>query len=227
VNWLDDPIRGALATQHAALAQRHGHALRYPRDVAPFLGFDGPLAAESLDALVDGPTYLLGPRPDVPAGWEVDDLGGCLQMVCERPVATQPADAPTPLVTSRHREQVLELTALVYPHYFRTRTVELGRYFGVFEGDRLAAMIGERMALPGKREISAVCTHPDFLGRGLARRLLVWLANELHARGEQPFLHVAPANVRAVRLYEQNGFRVRTELPFLSLTRTTPGSRAR
>jgi len=48
--------------------------------------------------------------------------------------------------------------------------MELGRYFGVIENGRLAAMAGERMGMPGFREVSAVCTHPDFLGRGLAQK---------------------------------------------------------
>ena len=33
-------------------------------------------------------------------------------------------------------------------------------------------MAGERMHAGTLREISGVCTHPDFQGRGLARRLM-------------------------------------------------------
>jgi predicted GNAT family acetyltransferase len=112
----------------------------------------------------------------------------------------------------------------VYPHYFRPRTVDLGRYFGVFDGDLLVAMIGERMGMPGYREISAVCTHPDFTGRGLARRLLAFLARDIAVRGDTPFLHVSPANQRAVRLYEQNGFSTRITIRFAAL-RAPAGAR--
>jgi GNAT superfamily N-acetyltransferase len=80
-------------------------------------------------------------------------------------------------------------------------------------------MIGERMAMPGLREISAVCTHPAAVGRGLARRLLAHASNEIFARGETPFLHVSPANTRAVQLYEQNHYRRRIDVPFWSLQR--------
>jgi predicted GNAT family acetyltransferase len=115
---------------------------------------------------------------------------------------------------------VLALTALVYPHYFRQRTTDLGRYFGIFEGDRLAAMVGERMAPSGFRELSALCTHPDFAGRGLARRLLAFLSNDNLRGGEIPFLHVSPGNERAKRLYDQSGYRTRSEIAFWSLRRT-------
>jgi len=111
------------------------------------------------------------------------------------------------------------LTALVYPHYFRPRTMDLGRYFGIYEGGRLAGMIGERLGTDDTREISAVCTHPDFTGRGLARRLMAMLTNDLLARGKQPFLHVSHENTRAKAMYLQLGFRVRIDIPFHGLHR--------
>ena len=95
--------------------------------------------------------------------------------------------------------------------------MDLGRYFGVLEDGRLAAMIGERMAMPGFREISAVCMHPASTGRGLARHLLITLSNDNLARGDVPFLHVSSRNERAKRLYEQNGYRTRSEPAFWSL----------
>ena len=164
---------------------------------------------------------MLGPRPALPAGWLVEGLGVIVQMVCEAPLAV-PAGPPVVALGDPDRSAVLELAALVYPHYFRPRTVELGRYHGVHGDERLDAMIGERMAMPGFREISAVCTHPACVGRGLARRLLAHASNEIFARGETPFLHVSPANERAVRLYEQNGYRRRIDVPFWSIRRAGP-----
>jgi hypothetical protein len=54
---------------------------------------------------------------------------------------------------------------------FPARTPELGLYLGIYDGARLIAMAGERLALTGLQEISGACTHPDFAGRGHARRL--------------------------------------------------------
>jgi predicted GNAT family acetyltransferase len=108
---------------------------------------------------------------------------------------------------------MLELTALVYPEFFRTRTLELGAYSGIYQNGRLAAMAGERMYLTGYREISAVCTHPDFTGRGFAAALVAQVTNAILERNEVPFLHVSRDNLRAKSLYERLGFIARCELP--------------
>ena len=219
---LDNPLWSSLVELHRPLALASGDVLRYPADVAPFLAVPSPhaLTAGALDELVaDGETvYLIGPEPRAPAGWRVESLGAILQMICTAPLPPRPGP-PVTLLTGEHRPAVLALTALVYPHYFRPRTMELGPYSGVVEGDRLDAMIGARMGFAGHREISAVCTHPDQVGRGLARHLLAHASNEIFARGAAPFLHVSPGNDRAVRLYEQNHYVTRTSIAFWSLRR--------
>ena len=219
---LDNPIWESLASRHHSLALGQGDAARYPPEVAPFLGVatSGIDAGAALASLVpaDDTVLLLGTAPAVPEGWRLGPLGLLAQMVC--PVPMEAIDAADIIELSQaHRADVLELTALVYPHYFRPRTMDLGRYFGIYAGGRLAAMIGERMGMDDWQEISAVCTHPDFNGRGLAHRLLVWLSNDNLARGRTPFLHVARDNHRAIALYERNGYRDRRGIPFWSLCR--------
>ena len=97
--------------------------------------------------------------------------------------------------------------------------MELGRYFGIYQDGRLAAMIGERLATDAYQEMSAICTHPDFNGRGYARRLTALLTNDVLARGRTPFLHVSHANRRAKHLYEQLGYSLRRDIGFWSLRR--------
>jgi predicted GNAT family acetyltransferase len=123
-------------------------------------------------------------------------------------------------LTDTHRADVLALTARVYPHYFRERTMELGRYFGIYQDGRLAAMIGERLGTDAHQEMSAICTDPDFNGRGYARRLTALLTNDVLARGRTPFLHVSHANSRAKQLYERIGYRHRRDIGFWSLRRS-------
>jgi predicted GNAT family acetyltransferase len=95
--------------------------------------------------------------------------------------------------------------------------MDMGRYFGIYEGGQLAAMIGERLGSTTTREISAVCTAPDCNGRGYARRLMAFLTNDLIASGLQPFLHVSHENIRAKQMYQRQGFRLRKNIGFWSL----------
>jgi predicted GNAT family acetyltransferase len=68
--------------------------------------------------------------------------------------------------------------------------------------------------------MSAICTHPDVLGRGYARRLTAFLTNQALRAGNIPFLHVAYSNARAKALYERMGYRLRRDIPFAGLRRT-------
>ena len=219
---LDNPFWSSLRTRHRHIARCAGAVARYPADVAPFLGVADADAdvGTALETLVpaDDTVLLLGVAPRVPEGWQLDAFADLAQMVCTGPVDV--ADGPDVIeLNDAHRADALALTALVYPHYFRPRTMELGRYFGIYQDGRLAAMAGERLGMDALQEISAVCTHPDFNGRGLARRLTALLANDNMDRGRLPFLHVSHENVRAKRMYEQLGFRVRREIGFWSLHR--------
>lgn len=225
---LNNPFHAALTTIHAGEAMRAGEVLRYPQELAPFLGIphaDVEVAGALETLLPPGDTVLmLGVAPRVvPPGWALEAFADLAQMQCEQRLAM--IDGPEIIeLDERHRADVLALTALVYPHYFRSRTMALGRYFGMYVDGRLAAMIGERLGTPEARELSAICTHPDFLGRGLARRLTAFLTNETLRAGKRPFLHVAYSNARAKALYEQMGYATRRDLPFWSLRRArAPG----
>jgi predicted GNAT family acetyltransferase len=55
--------------------------------------------------------------------------------------------------------------------------------------------------------VSGVCTHPDFQGRGLARRLSLKIVRLQMLRKQLPFLHVISSNTNAHALYERMGFR--------------------
>jgi hypothetical protein len=136
-----------------------GNVARYPADIGPFLATDRDRVSDAeLAALIaPGETVLLiGPAPAVPDGWQLEALGEIVQMVFDGPIV--PRDVAIELLDDR--AAVNELAALVYPHYFRPRTTVLGRYFGVRDAGRLVAMIGERMAMPGLREIARCARIP-------------------------------------------------------------------
>ena len=223
-NPLDNPVWHSLTTQHAALAITATGAAKYPPAVAPFAAvgdFPGR-ASMQLASLVadDESVYLVGVAPEAPQGFALEPKKPCLQMICHAP----PADIPGPPVmemTGVQRDDMLELTALVFPGFFRPRTLEMGRYLGIYDGTRLAAMAGERMRLDGFQEISAVCTHPDHIGRGYAQRLVSLVCRGAFERGFVPFLHVYHDNARAIGVYRQLGFADRTSLPLWSLMKIT------
>ena len=223
MSGLDNPFWSSLNTRHAALAIRSGDtAARYPPEFAPFLGVaDAEVGADEAvtPLLASGDSVvLLGVAPKLSSAWHLETLRPLAQMIREQPLDVVDGPPVIELDESR-RADVLALVALVYPHYFRPRTMALGRYFGIYVGGRLAAMIGERLGTDTHTEISAICTHPDFTGRGYARRLTALLTNRTLTGGRTPFLHVSYENVRAKSIYEHMGYRLRADIPFWSLRR--------
>ncbi len=225
---LDNPFWSSLRSIHRGLAIDAGDAAaRYPADFAPFLGVaNAEVDANSTVAPLLAPdetALLLGVLPRLSNAWHLEMFRPLAQMICDE--ALPVIDGPEIVeLDESHRADVLALTALVYPHYFRPRTMELGRYFGIYLDGRLAAMIGERLGTPAYTEMSAICTHPDFSGRGYARRLVAFLTNDTLARGRTPFLHVSYENPRAKSLYERMGYRLRRDIPFWALRRKQAGS---
>ncbi len=217
---LDNPVWQALTTQHAGLALTADGAARYPASIVPFAGISAPSprASNQLTSLVDDAesVFVVGVAPEPPPGWQLEPKKPVLQMVCQ----SRAADVPGPPVTTMTAAQVpdmLALTDLVFPGFFRARTLEMGSYIAIYDGPRLAAMAGERMRLDGYQELSAVCTHTDYTGRGYAQRLLAILCNSAFERGFTPFLHVYADNERAIGVYRKMNFVDRTVLPFWAL----------
>jgi ribosomal protein S18 acetylase RimI-like enzyme len=221
---LDNAAWAALTGPHAHFAERVGRAARYPSDVSPFTALDDPDDPRAWDDLAElvGPgtvTPVSGVRT-LPDGWETVQSGQGVQLVdtalhaepAPEAVRLGPADVP----------EVLDLIALTKPGPFLPRTVELGTYLGIRDRGRLIAMAGERLHPPGWTEISAVCTHPDHRGRGLATRLVRAVAAGIRERGETPFLHASASNTHAIRLYESIGFTLRRHSRFV-LVRTPGG----
>ena len=217
---LDNPVWHSLATQHSGLALTADGAARYPAAIVPFAAISEPTtrAANQLTSLVDDAesVFIVGVAPEPPPGWQLEPKKPVLQMVC----SSRMDEVPGPQVTVMGGEQapdMLELTDLVFPGFFRPRTLEMGDYIGIYDGRRLVAMAGERMRLDGWQELSAVCTHPDYTGRGYAQRLLSILCNSAFDRGFTPFLHVYADNERAIGVYRRMSFVDRTVLPFWAL----------
>lgn len=218
---LDNAGWHSLTGTHAALAHGDGRARRYRPDVSVFhaTADDSTEAWADLVPLAssDGIVVLFRTAPiTAPPGW-TETLGGDgHQMVLTEPLADVPELPATDPATGRtvvlrplgddDVEAMVALVALTEPGPFRRRTIELGGYVGIFHDDELVAMAGQRLAPPGYREVSAVCTHPDARRRGYASIVSAVVARAILERGETPFLHVAVTNTAAIPVYEQLGF---------------------
>ncbi len=116
--------------------------------------------------------------------------------------------------------EMVELTTLAFPGYFRMRTCEMGSYYGVQIGGQLVSMAGERFAFDRYVELSGVCTHPEYTGRGYAAALIARLLLDHRRDGWLSCLHLSAANTRARDLYERLGFVVNREVRFHRVVRS-------
>lgn len=209
---LDNLFWHALVGPQAHFAAGRGDVRRFAAGFSPIVGFADP-AHPQLDALLPfcesgEQFYCDGWSGSAPSGWQVDAEARMQKMIWRAPMPAQD-DAPEAVrLTAEHLPQILELVSLTRPGPFGPRTIELGEYYGLIDAasGRLTAMAGERCAAGQLREISGVCTHPDFQGRGLARRLMAKLIRRQMARGETPVLHVMSSNEGAIALYRRMGF---------------------
>jgi len=220
---LDRPVWESLASNHASLSLGGALAKRYQHDVNVFASSrdDSPAALDALAALVEPGEHvyvLQVPEIAVPPALRATKTAPGVQMLATGPVEAAPADDVI-LLGDADASEMLTLAQLTQPGPFLARTHVMGTFRGIRIDGRLAAMAGERMRMPGYTEVSGVCTHPDFRGRGFARRLSAIVANAVQARGETPFLHAWKDNRPAIALYEKLGFRLRAEVNVAVLER--------
>ncbi|AFR47274.1 GNAT family N-acetyltransferase [Gordonia sp. KTR9] len=218
---LDNAMWESLIGPHAQFSEGTDLVRRYLPTVAPMIGIgdvDDPRAWTDLAALV-------GPEQEVaishsgvvaPAGWTPVMGGLGVQMVATDRLRPRPFEEAVRLGAA-DVDDMLALIARTQPGPFLPETYRLGTYLGVRREGRLIAMAGERLHPPGWTEISAVCTDEEFRGQGLGSRLVLAVADGIHARGETPFLHAAASNVNAIELYKHLGFVIRTEITFTVL----------
>lgn len=216
---LDNPAFNALASGNSSLSNGTENVKHFGKSVGPFAGFN-ETSANNFQSLHDllpysDPVVFISPvEVELPAQWKKVNYLQCLQMIYTNDAAQVEATVDIVPLTDTHIPQMLALTKLTNPGPFLERTIDFGHYFGIFNGDQLIAMAGQRMNPKPYAEISAVCTHPDHLGKGYAKQLLLFHANRIKAAGDIPFLHVRDDNERAIKVYESLGFVTRRSLHF-------------
>ena len=215
-NPLDRPPWSALTTSHAAFAVGNELAWRYRPEFSPLSGVrevSAPCLA-ALSALMQ-PGEIVGVfgfEPTAASGDLVEVVHRGLEQFVYDKREISAGEVEFLKLTEADAPEMMALAKLTEPGPFEVRTVLLGEYLGIRGGGRLIAMAGERMKFPGFTEISAVCTHPEHRGRGLAEALVRILMRKILDRGEVPFLHIFSDNVAAGALYKKLGFTHRRSL---------------
>ena len=221
---LDRPVWMSLSTSHSALSLGDDLARRYAREVNLFASARDdtmPALTALADLVQPGERVFVLQVPQItvpPALVAVKEAKG-VQMLAARGAPALAGQEDIVKLTVADAPEMLVLAGLTEPGPFLRRTHTMGAFIGIRSGGRLAAMAGERFRFPGYTEVSGVCTHPDFRGRGLARRLSAAVAAAIEARGERPFLHAWKTNRAAIALYESLGFEIRDEVNVAVLER--------
>jgi len=221
---LDNPTWHALMTEHALFAEGNDLAKRYPSDVSSLCAVKEQ-SKEAYDALAEllppqeTVILFLTEQPSPPAGWRVIDSFLMDQMVCKAPPRIIAHEYPLNELSQHDVPEMIALAKLTKPGPFRKRTIEFGGYLGVRAAGCLAAMTGQRTHPTGFIEVSAVCTHPDFRGKGYARALVATVARSIYLRDEIPFLGVRQDNRNALRVYQEVGFTTRRALYVAAMKR--------
>ncbi len=228
-NPLDNIFWNSLNGHHAHFATGNADAKRYSKGFSPIVGFP-ELQQPDFGALkpfvdIDEQFYCGGWTGHVSDEWQLHADASMFRMVWAGNADDINIDNDTNIhqqrypelqlrqVQSKDAQQAVDLAKLTNPGPFGLRTIELGEYLAYFENDRLIAMSGERMHAGKYHEVSGVCTHPDYQGKGLARRLMHRIIRHQLARGEVPFLHVMSHNHSAHDLYLRMGFKDDCETP--------------
>jgi GNAT superfamily N-acetyltransferase len=217
---LDNPVWYSLSESHKEYALDYNGTKFYHPDYCPFGGAIDPEstsgAADNYSKLCQN-FFIVGEKPNLPNHLKLIDELVCLQMILYNTIDLQYTDEIIKL-EERHRDALMELVKIVYPEYFKEKTADIGNYYGIFKGNQLVAMTGERMKMNEFTEVSAVITHPDHTGKGYAKQLVAYTANAIIKQNRTPFLHVSEKNYGAIKLYEKLGFKTRTKMSFWNIT---------
>ena len=221
-NILDNPVWNALISGNSHLAAGSERVKFFHPEVSPFTALAENTTENFLELYdihpADGPVFLWADTLlSIPKVWKVQHCIKGLQMVYNQSTVQEYKTTGISPLTEENVPEMIALTRLTKPGPFGTRTIEFGNYEGIFEHRQLAAMTGQRFHCFDHIEISAVCTHPDYLGKGYAKQLLLSQLTQIIASSGKPYLHVREDNERAIHVYKALGFSVRMPVYFYVL----------
>lgn len=221
---LANPVYYALCTGDKHLNIGKGEVKYFNEQVSPFAGFDED-NRDGFQQLRDQLTlnrsilYATTKTITTPGGWILTHFIPGIQFIHKHGAFTFHHLKQIVPLSAADAEQMVALAKLTKPGPFNLRTLEFGHYHGIFVNKQLVAMAGQRLHAGYHTELSAVCTHPNHLGKGYAAALMEHQLNLILEHGQQPFLHVRADNIRAINLYKRLGFEPSREMNFYFLKR--------
>ncbi len=219
---LDNPCWNALNTGNKNLSEGNEQVKYFSGEVSPFVGLP-EWNSEAFDNLYHviprerRIAFIASKEVEIPSEWEIVDYLKAFQMVHTNPVPPVTASSEIVPLQEENVPQMIALTETTHPGPFFTRTIEFGNYEGIFDGDELVSMAGQRLHAGQYVEISAVCTHLAHTGKGYATQLMTSQVHKIGSVSAIPFLHVKDDNLSAVKLYKSIGFEVRKRMDIYSI----------
>lgn len=102
--------------------------------------------------------------------------------------------------------------------------VRSGRFYGIFDNDKLVGVAGTRVRLPEVWIIGHVFVHPDYRGRGFGKAVTSAVTKDAVSSGATAYLQVEVDNHAAINVYERLGYRVLRKNPWIFVEKTTISS---
>jgi len=217
IHLLDNPVWSALNSNNSSLGFGNNKIKKFKPEISSFAGLSSNDADHfrELNELLEANqvTAVFSPdnRLDVEPLKLIDKIEG-FQMIFNENVNDFKDRKDVVELSEKDVPAMLSLTKLSPPGPFLEGTINFGNYRGIFDGNLLVAMAGHRLHSDPFVEISAVCTHPDYLGKGFARKLILSFITDLQSDNKIPYLHVRADNVRAINIYKRMGFEMRSQM---------------
>ncbi|MFT4761085.1 MAG: hypothetical protein ACI9LN_003065 [Saprospiraceae bacterium] len=161
---LDNPVWNSLNQVHKGFSITH-QAVKFYNPAYCLFGGSVDVAKSingisEYSSMVDD-FFVVGEKPLLDSSVAIKRDLVCNQMVLEERIDMELREQIIHLKDENKKRELFDLVSLVQPGYFKNKTVDLEKYFGIYKAHKLISVTGERMKMNEFTEISAIVTHPE------------------------------------------------------------------